>query len=160
MSKGQTLVSKPLSRRSLCRNWHLARCAGCRASQGRLPPPLLIRQSYSVVEQECNDLCRECQDAIAPNGRARFRFEQTPLGSSPRNPDNRVMANAAERKKSRPCEGAALRDSLIESTVLKFRPGPRRRLSPRSVCSAGVTPLRARFHRGAGWLHRPEDHGA
>lgn len=50
----------------------LAPCgfAGCRASQGRLPPPLLIRQSYSVVEQECNDLVAACQARLIDHRRS------------------------------------------------------------------------------------------
>ncbi len=55
--QGAIGIADPLSRRSLCRSWHLtrattvgvARIAGCRASQGRFPPPLRIRQCSSIV---------------------------------------------------------------------------------------------------------------
>ena len=54
--QGCDIIAVPLSRRSLCRNWHLASAtAGCRASQGRIPPPLLIRQHSSVVDRESTE---------------------------------------------------------------------------------------------------------
>ena len=37
--------------------------AGCRASQGRFPPPLLIRQFSSVVDSEYRELLWTCQEA-------------------------------------------------------------------------------------------------
>ena len=53
---GVRIHAVPLSRRSLCRNWHLAAiAAGCRASQGRFPPPVSIRQHSSVVDQESTE---------------------------------------------------------------------------------------------------------
>ena len=54
---GVRLHAVPLSRRSLCRIWHLAvMAAGCRASQGRFPPPVSIRQHSSVVDQNLRNM--------------------------------------------------------------------------------------------------------
>ncbi len=64
----------PLSRRSLCRNWHLARDgAGCRASQGRIPPPLSIRQRSSIVDRQSRESPPGCQAVQKARGQ-RERF--------------------------------------------------------------------------------------
>ncbi len=67
--QGAIAIANPLSRRSLCRSWHLtqtttrdmALVAGCRASQGRFPPPLRIRQHSSVVAKHRTDARIACQ---------------------------------------------------------------------------------------------------
>ena len=47
---------------------HIKRRVGCRVSQGRIPPPLLIRQFSSVVDAEYRECMVRCQEANGPGG--------------------------------------------------------------------------------------------
>jgi hypothetical protein len=90
-SRGAIAIADPLSRRSLCRSWHLTRIAtswgcsvaGCRASQGRFPPPLWIRQSSVVGEDgtghkiACQGNAR-CPTRGSPRGKGSSIWERTP----------------------------------------------------------------------------------
>ena len=98
--QGAIAIADPLSRRSLCRSWHLTRSAtshggsvaGCRASQGRFPPPLWIRQS-SVVGEDGTSRQNACQGNPRRNDRGRTASGRIILPLAAGVPDARARAS-------------------------------------------------------------------